>query len=161
MWAGWKQKRQCSKILCPWNLPASSKMWMPFPLSFGADFISAPFVVLMSWKLNINLCSSADFWRGKFVLSCAPGGLCCCCSAVVPWWTVLMQDMSSCPLAARDGSCCLSPSLRWNCQASSTFLPNFVITSFCEMVNYKCLYHIVQCLLEKSLSGARCWICKQ
>lgn len=32
-----------------------------FPLSFGADIISVPFVVLMSWKPKVNLFGSADF----------------------------------------------------------------------------------------------------
>ena len=46
-------------------------------------------------------------------------------------------------LVVRDGSYCLSPDVRWNYQTSSSFLPIFVITNFCEMMNYKSLYHIV------------------
>lgn len=48
-----------------------------FPLSFGADIISVPFVVLMSWKRKENLFGSADFSRGTSLLLCSPGCLQC------------------------------------------------------------------------------------
>lgn len=94
---------------------------MPFPLSFGTDTISVPFVVLMSWKLSINLFSSADFSGGKSVWFCAWE----VCSTVAV--LSCLAGLSSCGRAGGGGWLLLPQSRQEvNYQASSSFLPIFV-----------------------------------
>lgn len=65
-----------------------------FPLSFGADIISVPFVVLMSWNTKVNLFGSADFSRGTSVLFCSLGCSQCCHAVVACTAGGLVRDGS-------------------------------------------------------------------
>lgn len=88
---------------------------MLLPLSFGADIISVPFVVLMNWKQDMHLFSSLGFREARLPRFAHQEAR----SA-----TAVPSLLAGLPLCRRTGgegfSYCLRPSVRWSRQASSS-----------------------------------------